>query len=238
MHTCQGSKRSWIDWGDGLSLALVLSLECSARCQYEVAIIDAPPCPFAGPVEYANGINSFAHVVGWHFDCDSSWKVAFRWTPQDGYEALDPLPGFDGALAEDVNDAGQIVGFLEQNLRSAALWQDGEIIELGMPPEGNWSEAIAINNAGEIVGDWGNSIYGPTHGFIWCDGVMTDLGPVLGTPKSGAWGIAESGQIVGWMGQSMAFDCEAYLLDDGVVIALGPVPGGFTSQAHAINQRN
>jgi probable HAF family extracellular repeat protein len=207
-----------------------------AQCQYEVAIIDAPPCPFAGPVEYANGMNSFGHVVGWHFDCDANWKVAFLWTPQDGYEALHRLPGFDGALAEDVNDSGQIVGFLEQTRRSAALWQDGEIIELGMPPEGNWSEAIAINNAGEIVGDWGNDIYGPMHGFIWRDGVMTDLGPILGTSNSGASDIGESGQIVGWMGESVLFDCEAYLLDDGVVIGLGPVPGGYTAEACAVNE--
>lgn len=202
-----------------LVVGLATAAECPGQCQYEVTIIDAPPCPFYGPVEHACGINSFGDVIGWHPQCDDTalWE-AFLWTPQDGYEVLDRPPGFDSALAEDVNDAGQIVGFLEQNVRSAVLWQDGETIELGIPPEGNWSEAVAINNAGEIVGDCGNNIEGLYHGFVWRDGLMTDLGPILGTPKSGAWDIGESGQIVGWMGESVVFDCEAYLLDDGVLV--------------------
>ncbi|MCH8006428.1 MAG: HAF repeat-containing protein, partial [Planctomycetes bacterium] len=142
--------------------------------------------------------------------------------------------GFSDARASDINDFGQIVGELEKgNLAHAALWQAGEVIELGTLPGGNFSQAWAINNSGQIVGLAGNSATGPLRPFLWQDGVMSDIELPLG-PWGEANDINETGAIVGWMGSSL-FEGHAFVLHEGTVTDLGFMLGGLSGNAKAIN---
>ena len=60
---------------------------------------------------------------------------------------------------------------------------------------GTFSEALGINNSGQVVGDaWTSN--GADHAFLYSGGSMQDLG-TLGMVASKATGINDSGEIVG-----------------------------------------
>ncbi len=231
----------------GIAASVGLFLAGSAaqgQCRYEVTVIQAPACPIFGlPVTFGYDINELGEVVGSHDQCGDNWpdNAAYIWTPKSGLVTLGFLPGYREGGARKLNDLGQIVGALTNRMSKfrlkAALWQDGQVFDLGIPPGGNWSHALAINNKGQIVGYWGNDLTGePAWSVVlWQDGRMVDLGSQLGRPLSRAYDINEYGAVTGLMGFSYFEDVHAFIWEEGVVTELPPVPGGFTSEAWAIN---
>lgn len=71
-----------------------------------------------------------------------------------------------GIVANDLNEAGQVVGYLDRERRHAALWEDGTITDLGTLPGGTRSEALALNNRGQAVG-WSTTRAGQVHAVLW-----------------------------------------------------------------------
>lgn len=145
--------------------------------------------------------------------------------------------------AHGVNPSGAAVGsggFPNLGFR-ATLWQDGKAINLGVLPNGDFSNATAINAAGQIVGSSDTS-QAPgggddtEHAVLWQDGVMTDLG-TLGGSGSGAWAINAAGVVVGSSSMPDNLDHHAFLWRDGTMTDLGTLPGGWASQAYGINAR-
>ncbi len=116
----------------------------------------------------ATGINKSGVVVGVAFDSSNmNLQTAFTWTSTGGMQAI---PGC--VSAEAINDAGQIAGI------SSEL--DATIC--GVADFGQVGAAVAINNAGVVVG-----YAGPD---AWLFPNM-DLGPTLAT------GINDYGWIIG-----------------------------------------
>jgi probable HAF family extracellular repeat protein len=113
----------------------------------------------------------------------------------------------------------------------AALWQNGNVSNLGAFPGDEDSGATAINEAGQIVGSSGRtdpetyeSFY---RSFLYENGVMSAL-PVP-SPESYAADINDAGVVVGTMrAAGGASNYHAYIYADGVVTNLNSLIGAGT----------
>ncbi len=101
------------------------------------------------------------------------------------------------------------------------------IVDLGTLPGGGFSNALNVNDRGQIVGLSG-AADGTMHAVLWDNGVVIDLGTLGGT-SSAAWDINNRGQIVG------ESDNRAFLWQDGEMFDLSEA--GPFNRAFAINQR-
>lgn len=116
-------------------------------------------------------------------------------------QALSVLDGYDGAAAYDINDAGQIVGFSQNNAGTAfhaTLWNtDGTTTDLGVAAGSVGSVAYAINNAGHTVG-YSEASSGLRTATLWDGSGPFDLGAAMGsTGSSVAWDINNADTVVG-----------------------------------------
>jgi CSLREA domain-containing protein len=94
-----------------------------------------------------------------------------------------------------------------------------EVIDLGTLG-GNFSEAEAINDSGQVTGNSQNDS-GEYRAFIWQNGTMQDLN-IPGSVTSNAIDINNAGQITGWMRDS-EFNYNLYIWKDDDVQLLGDV---------------
>ena len=147
---------------------------------------------------------------------------AFTW--QNGkLTDLGALPGNNSSAVFQINGSGVGAGMSETGAldpntgypaENAVLFKHGSVINLGTLPGGHESQAIAINDRGQVAGFGDNgvrdpvSIFGPVNGpgdpgwvtqtrsFIWQNGKMRDLG-TLGGPDALMTMLNARGQIAG-----------------------------------------
>jgi uncharacterized repeat protein (TIGR01451 family) len=100
----------------------------------------------------AVAINQNGSVVGYIYDF-STFRYPFIWTPSDGMNALNLLPGYTTGQPLGLNERGEIVGVAGT---SAVIWSNGVMTDLQtvIPTSPAWDldGAYDINNNGEIVG--------------------------------------------------------------------------------------
>ena len=157
-----------------------------------------PIVPPGGDEVRVRAINNLGQVVGASRDAVGN-DHAYVWDTTSGWRNIEP-PDVNYSFANGINDARVIVGEL---FGAATLWQtDGQIIRLGHLG-GQYSDAIAVNSAGDVVGLSALDLYGlQQHAFLWRQGAMQDLG-VTDTITKGfqeyALGrdINERGQVAG-----------------------------------------
>lgn len=185
----------------------------------------------------AFGINEAGQVVGYATTASLKYH-AFLW---DGGVMTDlgTLPTGSTSRAFGLNDNGQVVGFAFDGSAAggahnhAFLWENGVMTDLF--PEPAHSVANAINDAGQVVGQ-----YNLNRPYIWQNGGFMELGSFGG---GNSWGYAldinNAGQVVGSSPVNNGSDGlaqHAFLWEDGVMIDLGALPGLPDSRAHAINE--
>ena len=159
----------------------------------------------------ATAINDRGDVVGISGACD---QAVGRYTAKhmvlwkNGHATnLGDLGGDAWNTPMAINRGGDIVGFANTvsgaGFKIHAFYRDrrgGDPVDLGvLYPGDTTSQALGINNRGQIVGVSCGS--GGCHGFLWKDGVMMDLNtliaPGYGSVITDAQDINDLGQITG-----------------------------------------
>jgi probable HAF family extracellular repeat protein len=95
----------------------------------------------------------------------------------------------------------------------AFFWEDGVLTDLGTLGGAN-SEAIWLNEAGDVAGSAdlaGSAIH---HAVLWRHGAIYDLGTVAGDPCSRGRGINSRGQVVGGSSDCVNF-LHAFVWEEG-----------------------
>ena len=184
-------------------------------------------------------LNEAGDVAG--FVTCSLVQRAFRWTADTGLELIPTPAGTSYSKAVAISGS-LVVGEYDNQIlelgRTGFLYdfETDQFTSLGTLSGGNWSEAHAINSAGEIVGFWGDVVNGPfPQAFIWREGEMIDIHPDFGTPRSRASDINANSQATGWMGQAPQTDAHAFIWDAGNVVDLGLAPNSFSTWGNRIN---
>ena len=147
---------------------------------------------------------------------------------------LGALLGIAGSGANGINNSGGVAGYFDPfwpyGGRHAFLYSGGILSDLGTLG-GDTSEAYAINDGGQVVGNAKMIGYGGDqhpHAFLYSGGTMIDLQAFNNTINAYAYGINNSGQIVGQDATG------GFLYSGGTVTDFSPLSGG-SSVAYGIN---
>ncbi|MDT4983844.1 MAG: hypothetical protein QOF95_1334, partial [Pseudonocardiales bacterium] len=126
---------------------------------------------------------------------------------------------------------GQVIGIADtrSSEERAFLWDRGVMTELRFSAADTESHAIAVNDAGQVLGD------GDGHALLWRAGRSTPLGN-LGGACCELGNVNSRGQVVGTSATRTGVD-RAFLWRSGVMVEL-PAPAGRTyTGAITINDR-
>ncbi|HJT65126.1 MAG TPA: DUF3466 family protein [Pyrinomonadaceae bacterium] len=144
--------------------------------------------------------------------------------------------------ARGANNVGQVVGFRlvtdehGQLHKRAYLYTTNRTIDLGTFG-GKQSDAIAINDAGEVVGHLYTQYHdGDKRAVIYHAGKVVEIG-TFGGNDSIAVAINTSGQVIGYAALPGG-EPRAFLFAHGKMKNLGTLPGGTQSFAYGIDDRD
>ncbi|SES75133.1 PEP-CTERM protein-sorting domain-containing protein [Nitrosospira multiformis] len=111
--------------------------------------------------------------------------------------------GGGGTVARDINDAGQVVGSSRTIQGETHAFLTGPngmgMSRVDTDPSENWSEAVGINNAGQVIGNYPSYYVDPEQWFMRASSFIT--GP---NSEGRQWldfqatGVNDAGVVVGW----------------------------------------
>jgi probable HAF family extracellular repeat protein len=162
-----------------------------------------------GPNSFANGINERGQIVG-------GTQINSMIDPILGFPPFYPVLWDEGtvihlgsgsAAAFNINNRTQVVGrslvpVSDPAIRAVAhafLWESGVIHDLGVPAGEQDSEAISLNDRGEIVGDSGAGFietYTPDRALLWRLGSNEDRNSDMNSLDGGERNAGDVGAAI------------------------------------------
>jgi probable HAF family extracellular repeat protein len=174
-------------------------------------------------VSECSGINASGHVGGTEYDKNDSQPHAFLYA--DGHFRI----YHTGTMVDGVNDRDQMVG---RAGAEAALFEHGRTTTLGTLG-GSYSEAFAINDAGQATG-WasfaGDIVF---DAVVWRAGKVHDFG-TLGGPQAQGMAINRFGVVVGWSYTTVLNEQHAFVGFLGHMVDLNDLLDPATGQGWTI----
>ena len=149
----------------------------------------------------AHAINDAGDIAGFGIDEAQTGLFALLW--RDEQIITLKLPIGPSTVANDINQSSQITGWMGSGPffnSHAFIWDDGNVIDLGVIPGGFTGEGMAINNHGDVAvqGRMLNknkeAIY---RSFLWRDGQWIDIGVLPGCEETRVYDINDAGQMTG-----------------------------------------
>ena len=215
----RASGGAWFDGGDGaVAIPLQQGLGVNDEGQvagfaggffvhaavYSTADGTTTDISLGGSQGIATAINSSGQVTGDSALPDQVTFHAFLWEA-GVIRDLGSLDGPSGSsIGSAIDEKGRVAGRSSTSGNVHAFLFDGRaMVDLGTPPGCTFSQALAMNNKGSIVGDARNcpSLYGSS-AFLYRHGKMLDLNDLAHAPDGAAYlrayGINDSGSIVGF----------------------------------------
>jgi probable HAF family extracellular repeat protein len=185
------------------------------------------------PSALANDINQTGTIVGFAFTNDFVTSRAFIWNSDTGMQPLADLGG-NASLAQAINSDGTVVGWSYDivGVLHAVKW-DASGVLTDLNPSGAISEALGINDAGDIIGWVFPAGSSASQAHLWRhDGVEIDL-QTLGGPGSQAFGVNNNLTIVGVSDRPSPLPPTAFIWKP--TTGMRSLGMGGNSQAFAIN---
>lgn len=163
-----------------------------------IGTLPSPPPPND---TYALAINNRFQIAGYS---RTALNTALLW---DGGRLIDigkDLP-FHDSQAYDVNDAGQVTGWMSPggpNSFQAFVWHNGEVTVIPNVPDGIATSGNAINGRGDVAGyailPFNDQDGITRHAFLFTGGRTIDLGTLPGHVESRAFGMNDNSLVVGY----------------------------------------
>ncbi len=185
--------------------------------------------PPGGVLSSAQAINASGQVVGWYTDSSGNFH-GFLYSAGT-FTTID-VPGSIDTQALGINDSGQIVGNFTVVLgvtreTHGFLLSGGNFTTIDAPgtnPNNIYTSVVAINNAGQLAGNF----YGTNNeqfGFFYSAGTFTTITAPTGTTGAGTEllpaGINATGQVVGTYNGSNGTH-HGFLFSGGVLSTIDP----------------
>ena len=200
----------------------------------------------SGTASQANGISPNGQIVvgrslGTGF-------TAYSWTSTGGMVGLPNLAGRNFAVANDVNDAGLVVGTSSTTSFGSSplpvMWNNGAITALTMPAGFTVGQANSVNAAGVVAGAVGSGIAQRAALFVGGVGSLITATSANVSFMTVAFGINDAGLVVGsGIDPSNAAVNVGMVYDSvtGVMTTVGALPGangalnfGVSNSGHVV----
>jgi probable HAF family extracellular repeat protein len=181
---------------------------------------------------YAYSINNSGQIVG--ISATQNYPIIdYRpvlWHNGSLVDLGKPEGATDG-LANGVNASGAAAGYahLPDGRNVPMVWSHGTMTTLPGAPGTLVTQALKINNRGQVVGNGNN------HALLWTDGILAILPNPAGAHSSTASDINTSGLVVGKSSGSSGRI--AVVWEDGQPRTLPKLAGWAESEAFAVNDR-
>jgi uncharacterized membrane protein len=188
-------------------------------------------------IDYAIAINDTGMILVGKWGAES--RRDFLYEIEAG--TLTPVVAFTDGSAVDINDAGELIGWMNG---TAAIASNGTAETIPISEGLTAVEPGSINDSGHLVGTAFETLMSPVNqrAMLFADGVVTVLDPAPGAESSSGDDLNDAGQVVGSPGlggmHQIHQSGRAFLYDagTGMTTDIGTLPGYQNSVASAINE--